>query len=790
MSNNKDTGTTSENTPENGKVRKTKLLQKPATAIPTNNSGEKDAKKKLKIKLKKNSKPQSSPETQKSSDSTSVSPSPSNSNVVKSLYGEKILPDTVGVTDLRTSTKKKAKEEQKKIEEEKQKTRTPRTSRQNASKETVSVNQNKGSSTSPSGTQFVPQESQQKSFASSNANKKSYKTTRKRVFISKKKQDKEKQIKFVSKKTVHQLNPVPKKIKIMETITIAELAKKMNLKSSDLLTKLMSLGTMSTINSAIDYETAQLLAAEYECEVELISLYEQTIIEETEIKDDVIISRPPVITIMGHVDHGKTTLLDLLRGSNVVENEHGSITQHIGAYQVKVKDSVVTVLDTPGHFAFSKIRSRGASITDIIVLVIAANDGIKPQTEESIRLALEAKIPIVVALNKMDLPDINEEKILQELSEHNLLPEEWGGDIPVCRISALKNTGIDDLFEQVLLQSEMLDLKASNKAKAKGTILESRIEKGRGIVLTVLVQNGILRVGDPFVAGIYNGKVRAIYDDLGNSVKECFAGVSVELIGVEEAPSAGDPFQVTESEKVAKQVSTNRQELDRHTASENVTKVTTDNLYSTIEADKVEYYNVLIKGDVYSSVEAIQSALFLLGNDEVKVKVIQSSTGQINESDIMLASTSHADIIAFNIRPNSKISHLALQEKVTIDRHSIIFTIIEKATEKLNSLLRPEVKEEEIAEIEVLDIFKISKIGTIAGSKVLSGVVERNAIAKVFRDNANIFSGNISSLKRLKDDVNSVDKGFECGIGIDSFNDFKVGDTIKVFKEITIARTL
>ena len=346
------------------------------------------------------------------------------------------------------------------------------------------------------------------------------------------------------------------------------------------------------------------------------------------------------------------------------------------------------------------------------------------------------------------------------------------------------------LFEQVLLQSEMLDLKASNKAKAKGTILESRIEKGRGIVLTVLVQNGILRVGDPFVAGIYNGKVRAIYDDLGNSVKECFAGVSVELIGVEEAPSAGDPFQVTESEKVAKQVSINRQELDRHTASENVTKVTTDNLYSTIEADKVEYYNVLIKGDVYSSVEAIQSALSLLGNDEVKVKVIQSSTGQINESDIMLASTSHADIIAFNIRPNSKISHLALQEKVTIDRHSIIFTIIEKATEKLNSLLRPEIKEEEIAEIEVLDIFKISKIGTIAGSKVLSGVVERNAIAKVFRDNANIFSGNISSLKRLKNDVNSVDKGFECGIGIDSFNDFKVGDTIKVFKEITIARTL
>ena len=429
MSNNKDTGTTSENTSENTIEKrnvKSKLIHKPATAIPTNNSEEKDTKKKLKIKLKKSSKSQSVPETHKSSDSTSVSPTPSKSNVVKSLYGEKILPDTVGVTDLRTSTKKKAKEEQKKIEEEKQKTRTPRTSRQNASKETVSVNQNKGSSTSPSGTQFASQESQQKSFASSNASKKSYKTTRKRVFISKKKQDKEKQIKFVSKKTVHQLNPVPKKIKIMETITIAELAKKMNLKSSDLLTKLMSLGTMSTINSAIDYETAQLLAAEYECEVELISLYEQTIIEETEIKDDVIISRSPVITIMGHVDHGKTTLLDLLRGSNVVENEHGSITQHIGAYQVKVKDSVVTVLDTPGHFAFSKIRSRGASITDIIVLVIAANDGIKPQTEESIRLALEAKIPIVVALNKMDLPDINEEKILQELSEHNLLPEEWG----------------------------------------------------------------------------------------------------------------------------------------------------------------------------------------------------------------------------------------------------------------------------------------------------------------------------------------------------------------------------
>ena len=795
MSKNKDSDVVSENNvnKDNSITKKTKLIHKPATII--SNADEKVFKPKIKIKLKSLAKSKNNGDDKEQIYSNISNVSPESSNVVESLYGQKILPDNIEVNaDLRTNTQKKVRETQKKPEEEKVKNKTQgtRTYKQDTSKVSSSGHKDVKSSANRTDTnmRFFSSDSQQKGSPTSNSSKKSYKTTRKRVFISKKKQDKEKQIQFVSKKVVKQLNPVPKKIKIMETITIAGLAKKMNLKSSDILTKLMSLGTMSTINAAIDYETAQLLAAEYECEVELISLYEQTIIEEAEIKNDVIISRPPVITIMGHVDHGKTTLLDLLRGSNVVDNEHGSITQHIGAYQVKVNDSLITVLDTPGHFAFSKIRSRGVSITDIIVLVIAVNDGIKPQTEESIRLALDAKIPIVVALNKMDLPDVNEEKVLQELSEHNLLPEEWGGDVPVCRISALNNTGIDGLLEHILLQSEILDLQASNKANAKGTVLESKIEKGRGIVLTVLIQNGTLRVGDPFIAGIYNGKVRAIYDDMGNSIKECFPGSPIELIGVEDAPSAGDPFQVTESEKIAKQVSTNRQELDRYTTSENITKVTTDNLYSTIESDKVEYYNVVIKGDVYSSVEAIQNALLQLGNDEVKVKVIQSSTGQINENDIMLASTSNADVIAFNIKPNNKISQLAIQEKVAIDRHSIIFTIIEKATEKLNSLLRPEVKEEEIAEIEVLEIFKISKTGTIAGSKVLKGIVEKNAIAKIFRDSTEIFSGTISSLKRIKDDVNSVEKGFECGIGIDSFNDFKIGDTIKAFKEITIARTL
>lgn len=553
------------------------------------------------------------------------------------------------------------------------------------------------------------------------------------------------------------------------------------------------MGTITTINSTIDYETAQLLADEYECEVELISLFEQTVIEDSPPKEDVLFPRPPVVTVMGHVDHGKTTLLDVLRGTNVADNEHGNITQHIGAYQIKANNSnasLITMLDTPGHFAFSKIRSRGAKLTDLIVLVVAVDDGVKPQTEESIKLALETDTPVIVALNKIDLPDYDEEKVFEELSEHNVLVEEWGGTVPVCRISALKKIGIENLLEHILFQAEVMELKASSKARARGTILESKVEKGRGPVLTVLIENGILRVGDPFVAGVYYGKVRSIYNDRGESIKEVMSGTPVEVVGVEESPSAGEPFQVTESEKVARQISINRQELDRHTASENVTKVTTDTLYSTIEADQIDYYNVIIKGDVHSSVEAVKNSLLQLGNNEVAVKVIQASTGSINENDIRLAAASNADVIGFNIKPASKVSQLAVQEKVTIKKYNLIHDIHEAVKDKLNEKLQPSIHEEQIAEIEVRELFKISKVGTIAGAMVLDGKAEKKAIAKVFRNNTELVTGTISSLKRNKDDVNSVEKGFECGVGISNFNDFQVGDIIQVYKTVSVKRTI
>ncbi len=620
--------------------------------------------------------------------------------------------------------------------------------------------------------------------------KKSYKTTRKKVFINKKKQDKEKHLQFISKKKGAITNPVPKKIKIMETITIAELAKKMNLKASDILSKLMTMGTMTSINAAIDYETAQLLASEYGCEVELISLFDQTIVEDVVPENDELVPRPPIVTIMGHVDHGKTTILDLLRNSKVAENEQGNITQHIGAYQVSHKDKYITFLDTPGHYAFSQIRSRGAKITDIIVLVVAIDDGVMPQTVEAIKLAHESKTPIVIALNKVDLSDHSEEKVLQALNQHEILPEEWGGDVPICKVSALENQGIDNLLENIVLQAEVLDLKASSVALAKGTVLESRVEMGRGIVITVLIQNGTLKVGAPFLSGIYYGKVRAIYNDLGKSIKSAGPGTPVEVVGLEDAPAAGDPFQVTENEKIAKQVSVKRKELDRLRASENITKVTSETLYSSIQAKQIDTYNVIIKGDVHGSVEAIKTALLQLGNDEVKARVIQASTGSINENDVMLASTSSAEIISFNIRPVSKITKLANQEKVQINRFSLIFDIIDYVKERLNERLKPDIVEEQTAEVEVRNVFKITKVGTIAGSYVRQGTVQKNFIAKVFRKEAEIFSGTITSLKRIKDDVSMVEGGVECGIGVDNFNDFQVGDIIRVYKEKTITRTL
>lgn len=621
--------------------------------------------------------------------------------------------------------------------------------------------------------------------------KRTFKATRKKQFVNKRKQFFEKEILINRKKNEPQViaNPIPKSISIMESVSIADLAKKMNLKSSALLSKLMAMGMMVNQNSVIDYETAQLLASEYECEIQVISLYEQTLIETPDENLEMAKKRPPVVTIMGHVDHGKTTLLDTIRKSNVVDNEQGNITQHIGAYMVDTGHGKISFLDTPGHEAFSMMRSRGAKLTDIIVLVVAADDGLMPQTIESIVHAKESKVPIIVALNKMDAPASNPDRILQQLTENELIPEEWGGDIAVCRISALKNEGIDDLLEHIILQTDLMELKADDTILAQGIVLESKIEPGRGIVASVLIQKGILKKSDNFVVGVYHGKVRDIFDDRGVNIKEATPSMPVEIIGIDGMPSAGDPFQATESDKIAKQISIKRQELMRHKAGENIKRVTADTLYESIEKENTDILKIIIKGDVHGSVEAIKESLEKIVHAEISVKVIHASAGNINAADILLASTSGSLIIGFNVRPNQQVQKLANQERVEIQKYTIIFDVIDSIKKRIEGLLSPDYKEEKIGELVVREIFKIPK-GIIAGSYVHDGKIERDSLVKVMRNGKEIHTGKVVSLKRFKDDVNKVETGYECGVGIDGTDELQAEDIFMVYKKIAVAKTL
>ncbi len=622
--------------------------------------------------------------------------------------------------------------------------------------------------------------------------RKSFKTTRRKQFSSKRDKLVEKniQVKSKSKEVSPPVTAVPKSISIMGSISVANLAKKMNLKASVLLSKLMGMGTVVSINSNIDADTAQILASEYDCNVTIVSLYDQTIIETKKDSLEDLVSRAPIVTVMGHVDHGKTTLLDAIRRSDVAANEQGDITQHIGAYQVHVDEKPITFLDTPGHAAFSLMRARGAQVTDIVVLVIAANDSVNTQTKEAITLAKDAKVPIIVALNKMDSSSANPDKILQQLSDLELVAEEWGGDISVCKISALKGEGIDTLLETILLHSEMLELKANPNCAAEGKIIETRVEQGYGVVATVIVERGTLRVRDCFVAGIYSGKVRMLLNDKGHTVKEVTPSMPVEVVGLEGMPSAGVPFQVTEDEKEAKSVSIRRQELARHQSNQSIKKVTGDTLYSTIEAENISLYKVIIKGDVHGSVEAIKMAIEEIGNEEVKIQVVAASAGEINESDIMLATASEADIIGFHLKPSQKILKLAQQSKITIHRFTVIFKIIEKMKSIISSMLSPDIVTEKIGEVEIRNIFTVSKIGTIAGSYVQAGKVIKNAVVHVIRNNKKIAEDRIQSLKRFQDDANTVDTGYECGILLVNMHDLQVGDVIHIFEEKEVTKSI
>jgi translation initiation factor IF-2 len=618
--------------------------------------------------------------------------------------------------------------------------------------------------------------------------KKSFKA--KKPVYQRREQEMEEKLLQTKKKIANIANPVPKSIDIMEVISVSELAKKMNLKASDLIHKLMSMGMMVTINQQIDAETATILASEFGADVKIVSLYDETLIATETDTEESKSHRPPVVTVMGHVDHGKTKLLDAIRSADVVAGEFGGITQHIGAYTVDTPKGRITFLDTPGHEAFTRMRARGAQVTDIVVLVVAADDGVMPQTIEAINHAKEADVPIIVAVNKMDKPEANPDKVKSQLSDLGLMPEDWGGQTMFVELSALRKEGIDKLIDAILLEAEILDLKANYSRSAEGKVLESRIDHGRGIVATVMVERGTLNIGDSFVAGIWPGKVRALFSDKGDKVEIATPSMPVEVLGFEGIPNAGDPLQVVEDEKTARGISAKRQELKRFEDAKNVRKITLDNLYDTINDGAIQELKVIIKSDVQGSAEALRSSLEKLSNREVRLNVIQALPGAINEGDVDLSIASNAIIIGFNVRPVPKAKLLADQEKVDIRKYNVIYKAVEEIQLAMEGMLKPDTKEEVIASVEVRNTFKVPRAGTIAGSYVQSGTVKRSASVNVIRDGIVIHTGKIASLRRFKDDVREVAAGYECGIGLEGFETIEVGDQFEVFEIVEVARKL
>ena len=572
-------------------------------------------------------------------------------------------------------------------------------------------------------------------------------------------------------------------IEIPETITVKDFAAEMKKTTADVIKKLLGYGIMATINNDIDFDTAYLIAQEFG----ITATKKETVTEEdilfddSEDREEDLQTRPPVIVVMGHVDHGKTSLLDTIRKTNVIEGEAGGITQAIGAYKVKLKDREITFLDTPGHEAFTAMRARGAQITDIAILVVAANDGVKPQTIEAINHAKSAEIPIIVAINKIDLPDANVDKVKQELMTYELVPEEWGGDTIFVPISAKKGENIDQLLEMVLLEADVLELKANPNKQAKGTVIEARLDKSKGAIATMLVQRGTLDVGDTIVVGSSIGRIRAMKDDKGKSVKAAGPSTPVEIMGLTEVPQAGDTFYEVKNEKMAKHLIERRKRQEREKAINATTKVTLDNLFSQMEEGNLKVLNLIVKADVQGSVEAVKQSLEKLSNEEVKVKVIHAAAGAVNQSDVTLAKVSNAIIIAFNVRPDNMAKEIAEKDEVEIKQYSIIYQALEDVEAAMKGMLDPEFEEKVIGNVEVRQTFRISNVGTIAGSYVISGKVERNAGVRVIRENVVIHDGHLATLKRFKDDVKEVTKGFECGIQIENYNDIKEGDIIEVY---------
>jgi translation initiation factor IF-2 len=578
-------------------------------------------------------------------------------------------------------------------------------------------------------------------------------------------------------------------LKIEEVVTVGDLAHRMGIKAADVIKKLIEMGMPSTLNQLLDAETAGILAQEYGFEVENVAPEMESLIDQEVDKDEDLRPRPPVVTIMGHVDHGKTTLLDAIRESKVTESEAGGITQHIGAYEVAHNDRRLVILDTPGHEAFTAMRARGASVTDIVVLVVGADDGVMPQTIEAIDHAKAAGVPIVVAVNKIDKPGAQPDRIRQQLSDHGLLPEDWGGTTLFANVSAKKRVGINELLELVLLQADILELKSNPTKFARGTVLESRLERGRGPVATVLVLDGTLRVGDAIVTGSHYGRVRALINFKGKRLEQADPGTPVEIQGLTGLPDAGQKFAVLKDERTARQIAIHRSEKERERIVSRP-RMSLEDLHRKIDAGEVKDLNIVIKSDVQGSMEALQFSLGKLATEKVKVKVIHSGVGGISESDVMLASASSAVIIGFNVRPETKGSDLAEREGVDIRLYSVIYDVVDDVRKAMEGLLEPTLKEVVQGRAEVRNTFHISRIGTIAGCSVLSGKVTRSANIRLLRDNVVVFEGRLSSLKRFKDDVKEVVEGYECGLGIENYNDIQVGDHIEAFVIEKIAGTL
>jgi len=607
------------------------------------------------------------------------------------------------------------------------------------------------------------------------------KDQRRPQFGSKRRQEEQEKLRRLEQQA--QIKKVPLKVQIPEEISVGELALRLKKTAAEVIKQLMKLGVLANVSQNIDYDTASLVAMELGAvpEKEVVVTIEERLFDEHEDQDQDLKPRAPVVVVMGHVDHGKTSLLDAIRNTRVTAGEAGGITQHIGAYRVKLNGRDITFLDTPGHAAFTSMRARGAQVTDIAILVVAADDGIMPQTVEAINHAKAAGVPLIVAVNKIDKHNADPDRVLQQLTEYGLVPEEWGGETIVCPISALKHEGIDNLLEMVLLTADMLELKANPDRLAKGTVIEAKLDRGRGPVATVLIQNGTLRSGDIVIAGTAVGRVRAMNDEKGRRLEEAGPSVPVEIVGLGEVPGAGDVFYAVEDERMARTLAEKRKFEEKEKQAAAVQKVTLENLFSSIEQGSVKDLNIIVKADVKGSAEAVKASLEKLSNDEVRVRVIHNGVGGINNSDVMLAEASNAIIVGFNVRPEAGVAEEAERAKVDVRLYRVIYDCLEEIEQAMRGMLAPTFKEVVLGHAEIRETFKVSGVGTIAGCYVKDGKMQRNEKVRLIRDSIVIYEGELASLKRFKDDAREVAAGFECGMSFEKFNDVKVGDIVEAF---------